>query len=79
VKFARAREINGTVANWYLSVAVFGEECSIPSYSRREMLEAFDVVRRANNLRPVRDDGSRTIYTVCDDRIAEMVLEARGE
>lgn len=73
-----AREINGNVANWYLDTQVFGRAATVPPYPKGEMLEAFGIVERANGLEVVRGDGTRTIHTVCDSRIADMVVKARG-
>jgi len=78
VNLKEAREINGNVARWYLETTVFGEEATLPPYPKDQMLEAFRLVQRANEMRPVRDDGSVTVHSVCDDRIADMVVDRRG-
>lgn len=78
MRLREARKINGDVAQWYMGTAVFGEKVALPLYPKDLMLEAFRVVEKANNLRPVWKDGKMTICVVCDPRIADMVVSLRG-
>jgi len=73
-----AKEINGNVAQWYIHTVVFGEEVTLPPYPKEQMLEAFSIVDKANNLHVVREDGKRTLYVVCASRIADLVVKVRG-
>lgn len=82
VHLKEAKKINSSVASWYLNRIVginIDANPPIPTYTRERMLEAFQMVERANKLRVVNNDDTTTLCCVCSDRVADMVLAARGD